>query len=87
MILLCVRWYSRYRLSYRNLAELMEERGLNICPSTIYRWVQHYGPEIQKKVSCFLKSTNSSWYLDETYIKVKGVLPPYNSSMNRLVNR
>ncbi|KIE04661.1 hypothetical protein NF27_GX00010 [Candidatus Jidaibacter acanthamoeba] len=49
MILLYVRWYLRYRLSSRNLRELMEERGLNICPSTIYRWVQHYGPEIQKK--------------------------------------
>ncbi|MBA8667949.1 IS6 family transposase [Holosporaceae bacterium 'Namur'] len=72
IILLCVRWYLRYRVSYRNLSEMMEERGLNICPSTIYRWVQHYGPEIQKKVSYFIKSTNASWYLDETYIKVKG---------------
>ncbi|KIE04192.1 Transposase, partial [Candidatus Jidaibacter acanthamoeba] len=41
-------------------------------PSTIYRWVQHYGPKIQKKVCYFLKSINSSWYLDETYVKVKG---------------
>ncbi|KIE05784.1 Transposase for insertion sequence-like element IS431mec, partial [Candidatus Jidaibacter acanthamoeba] len=50
----------------------MEERGLEISPSTIYRWVQRYAPEIQKRVSYFLKSTNSSWHLDETYIKVKG---------------
>ncbi|KIE06050.1 Transposase [Candidatus Jidaibacter acanthamoeba] len=38
----------------------------------MYRWVQHYGPKIQKKICYFLKSTNSSWYLDETYVKVKG---------------
>ena len=53
IILLCVRWYLRYRLSYRNLSEMMEERGLEISPSTIYRWVQRYAPGIQKRVSYF----------------------------------
>jgi len=56
VILLCLRWYLRYRLSYRNLSEMMNERGLDIVGSTVYRWVQHYSPELQKKVSylyCF----------------------------------
>lgn len=71
-ILLCVRWYLRYRVSYRDLEEMMKERGLNADHTTIYRWVQHYAPEIQKRASYFLKSPNDSWKLDETYVKVKG---------------
>ncbi|MDF2966064.1 MAG: transposase, partial [Rickettsiaceae bacterium] len=72
IILLCVRWYLRYRLSYRNLAEMMNERGLHIAPSTIYRWVQHFAPQLQRKVSYFLKPRSSSLHIDETYVKVKG---------------
>ena len=44
IILLCVRWYLRYSLSYRDLEEMMTERGLYVDHTTIYRWVQHYGP-------------------------------------------
>jgi len=72
VILLCLRWYLRYRLSYRNLSEMMNERGLNIVGSTVYRWVQHYSPELQKKVSYFMKSYSDSWKIDETYVQVKG---------------
>ena len=49
IILLCVRWYLRYALSYRDLEEMMTERGLSVDHSTIYRWVQRYAPELEKR--------------------------------------
>jgi len=64
-------WYLRYPLSYRDLEELMIERGLHIDHTTIYRWVQHYAPELQKRCQPYLKMTNDSWRVDETYVKVK----------------
>jgi hypothetical protein len=73
IILLCVRWYLRYALSYRDLEEMMRERGLQIDHSTIYRWVQCYAPELEKRCRSHLKVTNDSWRVDETYVKVKGV--------------
>lgn len=72
VILLCVRWYLKYALSYRNLEEIMCERGLSVDHTTIYRWVMIYAPLIEKKSRKYLKSTNDSWRVDETYIKVKG---------------
>jgi len=72
IILLCVRWYLRYCLSYRNLEEMMNERGLEIDHTTIYRWVQLYGSELKKKIRSFIKHPNDSWRVDETYIKIKG---------------
>jgi transposase-like protein len=73
IILLCVRWYLRYALSYRNLEEMMLERGLRIDHTTIYRWVQRYAPELDKRCRPHLKACNDSWKVDETYIKVKKV--------------
>ncbi len=72
IILLCVRWYLRYALSYRDLEELMRERGLSVDHTTIYRWVQRYAPELEKRCRPYLKATNDSWRVDETYIKIKG---------------
>lgn len=72
IILLCVRWYLRYGLSYRDLAEIMSERGLNIAHTTIYRWVQHFAPELEKRLRPHLKQSNDSWRVDETYIKIRG---------------
>ena len=72
IILLNVRWYSKYALSYRNLEEIMAERGVKVDHTTIMRWVHQYSPEIEKKVRRYLKPTNDSWRMDETYIKVKG---------------
>jgi IS6 family transposase len=72
IILLNVRWYCSYGLSYRNLVEMMEERGLNLAHTTIMRWVHQYAPEIDKKIRPHLKRTGKSWRVDETYIKVKG---------------
>jgi transposase-like protein len=73
IILLCVRWYLRYSLSYRDLEEMMLERGLQVDHTTIYRWVQHYAPEMDKRSRPHLKACNDSWRVDETYIKVKKV--------------
>jgi IS6 family transposase len=73
IILLCVRWYLRYPLSYRDLEEMVLERVLHIDHTTIYRWVLHYAPELEKRCRLHLKATNDSWRVDETYIKVKKV--------------
>jgi len=72
IILLCLRWYLRYSLSYRDLEEIMAERGLSLDHTTIYRWVQHYAPILEKRCRAKLRMTNNSWRVDETYIKVKG---------------
>jgi transposase, IS6 family len=72
IILLCLRWYLRYSLSYRDLEEMMAERGLSVDHTTIYRWVQHYAPILEKKCRIKLKTTNDSWRVDETYVRVKG---------------
>ncbi len=72
IILLCVRWYLKYGLSYRNLVEMMSERGMSVAHTSIMRWVHQYAPQIDKKVRKYLKPTNDSWRVDETYIKVKG---------------
>ncbi len=72
IILLCVRWYLRYALSYRDLEEMMRERGLPLDHTTIYRWVQCYAPELEKRCRPHLKATTDSWRVDETYVKIKG---------------
>ena len=61
IILLNVRWYLRYSLSYRNLEEMMQERGLSVVHSTIYRWVQHYAPEMEKRARKYLRRSNDSY--------------------------
>ena len=72
LILQCVRWYLRYALSYRNLEDMMRERGLCVDHTTIYRWVQRYAPEIDKRCRPFLRRTNDSYRIDETYVRVAG---------------
>ncbi|OTX88857.1 IS6 family transposase [Bacillus thuringiensis serovar chanpaisis] len=72
IIVLTVRWYLRYNLSLRNLVEMMEERGLSLAHTTIMRWVHQYGPELNERIRKYLKPTNDSWRVDETYIKIKG---------------
>ena len=72
LILLCVRWYLRYAVSYRDLEEMMRERGLCVDHTTIYRWVQCYAPEIDKRCRPFLRRTTDSYRIDETYVRVGG---------------
>ena len=72
IILQTVRRYLKYPLSYRNLKEMMAERGIKVDHTTIIRWVHQYSPEIEKRIRRHLRPTNDSWRVDETYIKVKG---------------
>ena len=74
IILQTVRWYLKYPLSYRNLKEMMAERGLKVDHTKIMRWVHQYSPEIEKRIRRHLSPTNDSWRVDETCIKVKGKL-------------
>jgi IS6 family transposase len=72
LILCAVRWYLRYSLSLRDVEELFAERGLEADHTTIWRWVQRYGPELEQRLRRHLKPTNKSWRVDETYIRVQG---------------
>lgn len=72
VLLQCVWWYCRYSLSYRDVEEMMRERGVSVEHTTIYRWVQAYAPELDKRCRPHLQATNDSWRVDETYIEVKG---------------
>jgi len=72
VILLAVRWYLRYPLAYLHISEILAERGLFVDASCIWRWVQVYAPELDKRCRPHLKTTNRSYRVDETYIKVKG---------------
>ena len=72
MIVLCLRWYLRYSLSYRDLEEIMAERGLSVDHSTIARWVLQYAPILNHRVLGHLRHPNRSWRVDETYVRVAG---------------
>jgi len=72
IILWCVRWYLRFPISFAHMAEMALERGLLIHSSCIWRWVQIYGPELDKRCRVHLKRTNKSYRVDETYIRIKG---------------
>ena len=72
VILLAVGWYLRFSLSYRDVEELLAERGLHVDHVTVWRWVQRYAPELQRCLRRHLKPTNDSWRMDETYVRVKG---------------
>ncbi len=72
IIMLCVRWYCKYGISYRDLAEMMSERGVAVDPSTIFRWVQRYATEIEKRIRLYQGPRSGSWRVDETYVRVGG---------------
>jgi transposase-like protein len=72
IILLCVRWYLRYSLSYRDLEEIMTERGLSVDHSTIARWVLRYAPVLNARLRRHVRRPTASWRVDETYIRVNG---------------
>ena len=72
VILLAVGWYLRFSLSYRDVEELLVERGLRADHVTVWRWVQRYAPELDRRLRKRLKATNDSWRVDETYVRVKG---------------
>ena len=72
IILWAVRWYCKYGISYRELQEMLAERGVNVDHTIIYHWVQRYAPEMEKRLRWYWRNPTDrhSWHLDETYVKV-----------------
>ncbi len=70
IILVCIRWYCKDGISYRDLTQMMQERGVEVDPSTIMRWVHRYAPELEKRVRAYQGYGSTSWRGDETYVKV-----------------
>ena len=73
VILVCIRWYAAYPLSYRHLEEIMEERGVSVEHSSINWWAIRFLSLIEKMARKHKRPVGDSWRMDETYIKVKGV--------------
>ncbi|ASL49057.1 hypothetical protein bAD24_p01830 (plasmid) [Burkholderia sp. AD24] len=72
VIVLCVRWYLRYKLSLRDLVEMMAERGLSLSHTTIMRWVKRFTPQFVKRWDRLARSAGRSWRVDDTYVKIRG---------------
>ena len=72
VIVLAVRWYLRYGLSYRDVEELLAERGVQVDHVTIYRWVQRFTAILAETARCARHAIGSRWQVDETYVKVAG---------------
>src|SRR5882672_10609327 len=72
VILWAVRWYLMFPISYRDLELMLLDRGVTVDHTTIFRWIQAYAAELEKRIRPHLKLSNGSWRVDETYIKVKG---------------
>jgi transposase-like protein len=73
VIVVAVRWYLRYGLSYRDVEELLAERGIEVDHVTIYRWVQRFTPLLADAARFARHSPSDRWFVDETYVKVNGV--------------
>ena len=71
--MVAVRWYLRYGLSYRDVEELLAERGIEVDHVTVYRWVQRFTPLLADAARLARHSPGDRWYVDETYVKVNGV--------------
>ena len=73
VIVICIRWYAAYPLNYRHLEEMMHERGVFVDHSSISRWAIRFLPMLEKVFRKHKRQVGSSWRMDETYIKIKGV--------------
>jgi transposase, IS6 family len=72
VITVAVRWYLRYGLSYRDVEELLAERGVEVDHVTVYRWVQRFTPLFTDAARPLRHATGDRWFVDETYVKVAG---------------
>ena len=72
VIIVCVRWYLRFKLSLRDQVEMMAERGLPLVHTTIMRWVQRYAPEFVKRWNPAGRPVGRSWRVDEMYVEIRG---------------
>ena len=83
IIVLCIRWYVGYKLSYRDLVEMMAERHVALAQTTIMRWVQRYVPEFAKRWRRYTRPVGTSWRCDETPIRIKGQWGYLSRAVNR----
>jgi IS6 family transposase len=72
VIVLAVRWYLRFALSYRDVEELLAERGVEVDHTTVYRWVQRFTPLLTEAARPCRHAVGDRWKVDETYVKVAG---------------
>jgi transposase-like protein len=72
IILWAIRWYLQFPISYRDLERMLSDRGVHVDHTTLFRWLQAYAPELDKRIRPHLRMTQGSWRVDETYIRVKG---------------
>jgi type IV secretion system protein VirB4 len=72
VILWAVRWYLMFPVSYRDLELMLQDRGVEVAHTTIFRWIQAYAPALEKRIRPHLRRSNGSWRVDETYVRVKG---------------
>src|SRR4051795_1861377 len=72
VILWAVRWYLMFPISYRDLELMLQDRGVAVDHTTLFRWIQAYAPKLEKRIRPHLRACNGSWRVDETYVKVKG---------------
>ncbi len=93
VITVAVGYYLRYALSYRDISEILRERGVNVYHSTVYRWVQEYAPILYQIWNKKNKKAYDKWRIDETYIKIKGkwnylyrAIDAEGHTLNNLVN-
>jgi transposase-like protein len=72
VILWAVRWYLMFPISYRDLELMLQDRGVDVAHTTIFRWIGAYAAELEKRLRPHLRTSNGSWRVDETYVRVKG---------------
>ncbi len=72
VILWAVRWYLRFSVSFRDLEEMLAERGVRVDHVSLHRWVQRFAPEFERRLRPHLRATGRTWHVDETYIRVGG---------------
>jgi transposase-like protein len=73
VIVVAIRWYLRYGLSYRDVEELLAERGIEVDHVTVFRWVQRFTPLLADAARFCRHAPADRWFTDETYVKVNGV--------------
>ena len=72
VILWAVRWYLQFPVSYRDLERMLPDRGVAVDHTTMYRWVERFAPELEKRTRRHLRPCRGPWHVDETYIRVDG---------------
>ena len=72
VILWAVRWYLRFGISYRELEAMLADRGVAVDHVTLYRWVQRFAPELERRLRRHLRACRGPWHVDETYVRVGG---------------